>query len=61
MIMKQVLKNREKSLHSEEFEAGAYEDDQSWILIKPKPWNVEPEEKSHNETQLYYFPIAIAC
>ena len=36
MIMKQVFKNREKSLRSEEFEAGAYEDDASRILPKSK-------------------------
>ena len=39
MIMKRVFKNREKSLRSEEFEAGAYEDnrlDRSLILLKSK-------------------------
>ena len=36
MIMKRVFKNREKSLRSEEFEAGAYEDDRSRILPKSK-------------------------
>ena len=36
MIMKQVFKNREKSLRSEEFEARAYEDDRSRILPKSK-------------------------
>ena len=55
--MKQVLKNREKSLGSEEFEAGAYEDDKSRILPQSKrkslvqcpgswfdqPSNVEPK------------------
>ena len=75
MIMKRVLKNRVKSLHSEEFESGAYEDDKSWILPKKQkeklnrrcsgswldqPSNVKPEEKAHNETHLYYFPTSIA-
>ena len=36
MIMKQVFKNREKSLCSEEFEAGVYEGDRSQILPKSK-------------------------
>ena len=36
MMMKLVFKNREKSLRSEEFEAGAYEDDRSRILPKSK-------------------------